>query len=218
MLRITIAVHQHDGQGTIAGIEGGLKIRAHARGIRCLQHVAVRADAFVDFDHARVEQFRQHDMAVENPRPVLIGDAQSIAKAARDCQCRGFAFALEQRVGCHRGSHFDGVDAVGRNCRIRRDAQQVFDAGDRGVCILRGVFRQQFMRDEFAVRAAADHVGEGAAAVDPELPARRCGLHGYDGGEREAEHSSRAAMRQYARRPRLYSLKNRRRARRRTDA
>ena len=73
--------------------------------------------------HRAVEHFRQHDMAVKNTRPVLITDAQRIAKAARDKQRRGFALAFEQRVGGDGGTHLDGGDALGGNRGIARDTQ-----------------------------------------------------------------------------------------------
>ena len=44
------------------------------------------------------------------------------------------------------------------------------DARNGGVAIGLGVFRQELMGDELAVRPPADHVGEGAAAIDPEFP------------------------------------------------
>ena len=53
----------------------------------------------------------------------------------------------------------------------RRHAQQVADAGDRGVAVLLGILREQLVGDERAVGLARDDVGERAAAVDPELPA-----------------------------------------------
>src|SRR6185503_10090977 len=42
-----------------------------------------------------------------------------------------------------------------------------------GVGIVLGVLRQELMRMKRAVGAARDDVGEGAAAIDPEIPARR---------------------------------------------
>ena len=52
----------------------------------------------------------------------------------------------------------------------RLQAQQVADALHGGVGIGLGVLRQQLVRDQPAVRPAPHHVGEGAAAVDPEIP------------------------------------------------
>ena len=55
-------------------------------------------------------------------------------------------------------------------------AEQVADAGDRRVAVLLGVLRQQLVRvTSVPSGALADDVGEGAAAVDPELPACRRG-------------------------------------------
>jgi hypothetical protein len=68
-------------------------------------------------------------------------------------------------------AHLDRVDLCARYALARRDAEQVPDAGHRGIAIARGIFGQQLVRDERAVGLARDDIGERAAAVDPELPA-----------------------------------------------
>ena len=73
--------------------------------VQRLDPLAVRAHALLGLDHGAVEQLGQHDVAVEQARPVLVGDAQRIAKAARGDQQRRLALALQQRVGGHRGAH-----------------------------------------------------------------------------------------------------------------
>ena len=50
------------------------------------------------------------------------------------------------------------------------DPQDRFDPGDRRILIPLGIFRQQLVCGQTSVRMARDDVGEGAAAVDPELP------------------------------------------------
>src|SRR5918996_214510 len=71
---------------------GVFKIQRH-------DDLAARANAFLDLDHPRIKHLRQHDVALEDARPVLVGDAQCIAEAARDAEHRGFALALEERIG-----------------------------------------------------------------------------------------------------------------------
>ena len=48
------------------------------------------------------------------------------------------------------------------------------DASDSGVAVLLGVVTEQLVGEQceaaVGVRSAADHVGEGAAPVDPKLP------------------------------------------------
>jgi hypothetical protein len=140
--------------------------------------VAVRADPLVDLDDRLVQRVGQHDVEIEQPRPVLIRDAQRVAKAAGRRERGALALALEQRVGRDRGAHLHHLDALGRDRLAVGEAEQLADAGHRCVAILLGVFRQQLVRDERAVRAARDDVGERAAAVDPELPARGVGGNG----------------------------------------
>ena len=60
--------------------------------------------------------------------------------------------------------------------RSGRQAEQAAYALDRGIRVLIGGFGEQFQIDETAVRTARDHVGERAAAIDPELPAIHRGV------------------------------------------
>jgi hypothetical protein len=95
-----------------------------------------------------VQQLGQHDVAVEQARPVLVGDAQRVAEAARDGQHGRFALALQQRVGGDRGAHLDRFDQACGNGLARRQAQQVADAGDGGVAVLLRVLGQQLVGHE----------------------------------------------------------------------
>jgi hypothetical protein len=53
---------------------------------------------------------------------------------------------------------------------VRFDAEHLADAGDDRVAIAAGVLAQELVRREPSLGVARDDVGEGAAAVDPELP------------------------------------------------
>ena len=44
-------------------------------------------------------------------------------------------------------------------------------AGDRCIAVLLGVFAQQFVRQQRTVRLSGNDICEGAAAINPELPA-----------------------------------------------
>ena len=138
-------------------------------------HLAMRADALVDLDDFLVEHRRQFDVPHEQFRPVLIGDAQRVGEAARGDEHRAIALALEQRIGGDRRAHFHGVDVVRGQRRRRRRAEQVADALDRRVVVTLRVFGQQLVRDQRAVGTARHDVRERAAAIDPELPARKWG-------------------------------------------
>ena len=114
----------------------------------------------------------QDDPALEQARPILVGDAQRVAKAACRHEQRRLALALEERVGRDGRSHLHRLDLRRRDRRRRRDAEQAADAGDRGVAVLLGVLGKKLQGRERAVGTLGDDIGEGAAAVDPELPAR----------------------------------------------
>ena len=124
-------------------------------------------------DHPLIQHVGQVDAAREQMRAVLGADAQGIAEALGGDQNEAVAGALQQGVGGHRGAHLDGLDLLGRDGVILGHAQQVANALKGGVGVLLRVFRQQLVGDQGAVRPARHHVGKGAAAINPDLPAVR---------------------------------------------
>ena len=130
----------------------------------------VGAHTLINLHDPLVEHVRLDDTAREDFRPCLITDAQRVAKALGDEEQRALSLALKQRIGRDRGPHLHGADAPGRNGVARRKSEQAANSRNRRIRIRFGIFRQQFVGDELAVRPPADHVGEGAAAVDPEFP------------------------------------------------
>jgi hypothetical protein len=154
-----------------AGVERGPQALAQVAFVQRLNDFTVGADTLVRLDHARVQQLGQHDVAVEDARALLVADAQRVAKALGRDQQRRLALALEQRVGRDRRAHLHALDLRRRDRLIGPQPQQVADAGHRRVAVLLGVLAQQLVRDQRPVGPLADHVGEGAATVDPELPA-----------------------------------------------
>ena len=83
-------------------------------------------------------------------------------------------FFWNQGVGGNGGAHFHGGNLIGGNRCIPRNAQQIADAGQRCVGILRRVFRQQLVSGQRTIGPARDDIGKSAAAIDPELPAGGC--------------------------------------------
>ena len=80
VLRIQVAVHAHHGDGVDPVVAHLPQIALEPVQIRGPQHRAVGSDPFVDLDHPLVQQLGQHDVAVEDPRPVLVADAQRVSK------------------------------------------------------------------------------------------------------------------------------------------
>ena len=170
---VAVTVHQHDRDAGEAAPARGLQRRAGGGFVERGQDVALGADAFDDFG----DRGMGRRDAVEPPREklgaVLIADDEGVAEAARDREQGRFALAFEERVGRDRTSHADRE----RGERARARARQVADRIDRGVTGARGVFAEIFGGDDRAVGAARDDVGEGAAAVDPDVPV---GVRTYD--------------------------------------
>ena len=168
---VAIGMHQHHGDRADTVILGAGELGAHRLEVRFAFDRAVGAHPLIDLDHPLVEHVRLDDMLRENLRPRLVADPQRVAKTLGDQKERALALALKERIGRNRGAHLHGADARRGNGLAGRHPKQVADAGNRGIAIGFGIFRKQLVGDELAVRPAADHVGKGAAAIDPKFPA-----------------------------------------------
>ena len=84
-------------------------------------------------------------------------------------QQRALASPLEQRVSRHCRAHLDDPDRALWNRLTFMEAEKAADSLDRRVLVGRAL-RQEFSRMQMSGRVTADHVGEGAAAIDPEVP------------------------------------------------
>lgn len=168
---VAVAVHQDDGGAAQTLGVGGTQLCAYGVEFERAYGAASGVEAFGDLDHALVDGFGQDDVPVEETGPVLVGDPQRVPEAFGDQQDRRFAPPLQQRVGGDGGPHPDGGDPVGRHRLAGVQAEEQPDSGDGRVVVAVGVVGEELAGDQTAVGAAAHHIGEGAAPVDPELPA-----------------------------------------------
>ncbi len=168
---VAVAVHQDDGGAAQALGVGGAQLFAYGAELQGPYGAAVGVDAFGDLDHPLVDGPGQDDVPVEEARPVLVGDPQRVPEALGDQQDGRFAPPLQQGVGGDGGAHPDGGDPVGGHRFTGLQAEEQPDSGDSRVVVAAGVVGEELAGDQPAVGAAAHDVGEGAAPVDPELPA-----------------------------------------------
>ena len=171
VLRVGVAVHEGDGDGVQTGAAGVFEPAPRPFFVERPHDRAVRADALVHLEHARVGRLRQPDVEREDVRPVLVADAQRVAEAARGHVQRRRPRALQERVGRHRRAHAHVGDELRGDRLVAAQPEQVAHALDGGVLVARGVLREQLARAQAAARRPRHHVGERAAAVDPEAPA-----------------------------------------------
>src|SRR6185437_3152101 len=111
---------------------------------------------------------------VEELRPVLIADAQRVAEAPGDDQRGALALALEQRIGRHRRAHLDCGDDTPGDRLARPQAEQIANALDCRVAVALRIVGEQLVGDKTTIGTPCHHIGEGAAAIDPELPGTGC--------------------------------------------
>ena len=171
VLAIVPGMHEDDGDGVdalgLGCLERGLRRRLVERHL----DRAVGEHPLRHLGNSGIELFGQDDLFREDVRPGLIGDLQRVAETAGDEQQRLVALALQKRVGRHRRSHPHRADAAGRDGAAGLDPERLADPLQRRVVIDAGVFGQQLPRMQGSVRRLADDVGEGAAAIDEEVPA-----------------------------------------------
>ena len=175
VLRMTVAVHEHDGDRPDPVRVRLAQGRSGSGRVERDQHLAVRRHPAVHLRHALVEHFRERDPQVEQVRPGLVADAKRVAEAPVDHQQGPIALALQERVGGDGGAHLDAGDAG--DGRIGGGAEKLADALNGGVPVVLRVVGEELAGDERAVGTAGDDIGERPATVDPELPATRSAVH-----------------------------------------
>ena len=175
VLRVAVAVHEHDGDrpdSVFVCFTQGLLGPGHVEGS---QDVAVRRHPAVHLRNPLMEHLGQRDSKVEQMRPGLVADAKRVAEPAVHHEQGSVPLAFEEGVGGDGGAHLDAVDAG--DGRSRGNTEQVADALNGGVAIVLRIVGQELAGGEGAVGSTGHHVGEGSAAIDPELPANGFAVH-----------------------------------------
>ena len=144
--RITVGVHQHDGDGAQPSRIGRCHGLSCTGGVNAPENLPLGTDPFINLDHVLIERCWQFDLPVEQFGACLIADAQRVAKPARDRQQDRLPPPLQQGVGGNSCPHFDSVD-----CGIRITDDRP-NAGNRSVPISFRVLRQQLPHDQLSGR------------------------------------------------------------------
>lgn len=121
---VAVAVHQDDGRAAQAVGPGGPQPLGHRFPVQGCHDATVGVDPFGDLDHPVVHRFGQQNAAVEEPRSVLVRDAQGVPEAFRDDQDGRLAAPLQQGVGGDRRTDLHRADPVGGDRVGRAETQQ----------------------------------------------------------------------------------------------
>ena len=170
VLGMRVGVHEDDGHRVDAGSARAAQLGFERAEIERPLHRAVGAHTLVRLDDAAVQHLRLDDALGENVGTRLRADLELVLEPAGDDEQRRIALALEQRVGGDGGPHLHRGDALRWNRRPGGDVEEQPDGLQRRVVVGAGVLRQQLAGEDAAVGCACNDVGEGAAAVDPEVP------------------------------------------------
>ena len=169
MLRVAVAVHEHDGDGPDPVREGRPERLLRPLRIEGREHLAARPDPRVDLHHPLVEHLGERDAKVEEARAGLVADPERVPEPPVDDEEGAVSVAFQERVGRDGRAHLDRIDPP--HGLAGGEAEDLPDPLDGGVPVVPGVVGEELVGDEAAVGAARDHVRERAAPVDPELPA-----------------------------------------------
>ena len=189
---VAVAVHAHHGDRAETLAVGVTQVAGERVLVEFGDHLAAGPDPLVGLDHPGVERFRQDDIAVEDARPVLVGDPERVGESLGDDQHGRLALPFEQGVRRHRGAQPDDADPLGRHRLPRRHPEQPADSRDDRVVVPLGVLRQQLAGGEPAIGLPRDDVGERATPVNPEVPPGHRSHHPQTSGpSRRAPHRRR---------------------------
>ncbi len=80
MIGVAVTMHQGNGHGANTSVENVLQLGPRGGLIQSNNHIALGIQALGHFHNRFIQQFRQDDFTVEQARPILVGNAQGIAK------------------------------------------------------------------------------------------------------------------------------------------
>ena len=170
MVWMRISMHEHDGDGVDAVGACGFQRGARGGNVEQRLHAAVGAHALRHFGDGGIEHRWLLDLPREDLWPGLVADFERVAEAFAHQQQHAIALALEERIGGDGGAHLDAFDHLRRQRMPARHAKQVADARGRRVSVGLRILREELVGKQPPVRRPRHDVGEGAAAVDAELP------------------------------------------------
>ena len=190
-------MHEDDRHGVDAISFRLFDCRNDCRAIERRLDDAVGTDAFVNLYHPLVELFGKDDLLGEDVGSGLVGDAQCIVEAFGYEQHHPVALAFQKGVCGNSGAHLDVADDAGRDRRAGLEREQIANALDGGVAVGLRILREKFPWMQGALRVAANNVGEGAAAIDPEVPFLGRHERFPRGGEMDFRAEFKTAYRRY---------------------
>ena len=146
-----VGVHEHDRHRVDAGSARSPQLRLQRGEVERRLHRPVRAHALVGLDDVGIQHLRLDDALGEYVRPRLRADLELVFEPACDDEQSGITLALQERIGCDRRPHLDGGDALRRDRRAARHAEEAADRLQRGVIVGAGVLRQQLAGEDAAL-------------------------------------------------------------------
>ena len=167
---VQITVHEGDGDAVYSVSLGGAEGGAGAIFIQFGDDIPFGVQPLINLCDPFIKQFRQGDLKVKELRPRLMADPEKIAKPLGDEEERAVPLPFQQRIGGDGGAHLHRFDGVRRHGVAISQPQHLTNALHGGVLVAFRVLRKQLVRRQRPIRTLRHDVGEGAAAVDPELP------------------------------------------------
>ena len=165
------AVNEGDGGGDAARRAGGPEIAAGGGFVQWDEYLSDCGNAFAGFDDALGQGRGANDFKREQAWPFLRADGQQVGEARGHYERSAGALAFEERVGADGGAEGHRLDRRRGEIDGRVQSEDRPNSGKGWVFAGAGGLCEQLGAAERSPRRPRDHVDEGAAAIDPDLPA-----------------------------------------------
>jgi len=174
MAGITVAVQQRNGTTAVA-ISHRLKHLLLQLGVdlQGLQLTAIGRQTTSHLNHPQLQRHRTLHRLGKQIGPMQITDGEQIGESPVDQQQHRRTAVLEQGIGGHGGAEPQLLDQARWQGLIQRHPHQLGNRPDRWISLKAWLLRQHLAHQALSPRSKRHHIGERAAAVDPDSPAGR---------------------------------------------
>jgi len=162
MSRMEIAVHQGHGEGFDAVLSELAQAHEESVFLYFPVYFTIGEDALINLEHCTVQgqEARTGWKDLENSTPTLVTNPQQVGKAAGNNERRPCPFAREERIGCDRRTHPQGIKG-GTRIKFLKKLQS------RPLAAVSG---QHLTMVPFSPGTRGDQVGKRPSSIHSDVP------------------------------------------------
>jgi len=159
---IEVAVHQGHSEGFDAVLSELVQAREERVFLYFPIYFTIGEDALINLEHRTVQghEARTGRKDLEDPTPTLVTNSQQVGEATGNNQRGPCSFTREERVGCNRRTHPQGIKGGPRS--------QLFEQVQSRP--LAAVHSQDLAMVPFSAGTRSDQVGKRPASIHSDMP------------------------------------------------